>query len=44
MKDTTSAKGGFIVIATMFMLFSMIQFLLNFAGSMGVVLQNQFHV
>lgn len=28
----------------MFMLFSMIQFLLNFAGSMGVVIQNQFGV
>ena len=33
-----------VVLATMFMLFSMIQFLLNFAGSMGVVIQNQFGV
>ena len=38
------AKGRGIVLATMFMLFSMIQFLLNFAGSMGVVIQNQFGV
>ena len=37
-------KGRGIVLATMFMLFSMIQFLLNFAGSMGVVIQNQFGV
>ena len=37
-------QGSGIVIATMFMLFSMIQFLLNFAGSMGVVIQNQFGV
>lgn len=44
MKKTPLVKGGIIVIVTMFMLFSMIQFLLNFAGSMGVVLQNQFHV
>ena len=44
MGDTTSIRGRGLVIATMFMLFSMIQFLLNFAGSMGVVLQNQFHV
>lgn len=42
-KGTTLVRGGIIVIATMFTLFSMIQFLLNFAGSMGVVLQNQFH-
>ena len=33
-----------VVLATMFMLFSMIQFLLNFAGAMGVVIQNQFGV
>lgn len=33
-----------VVMATMFMLFSMIQFLLNFAGAMGVVIQNQFGV
>jgi len=33
-----------VVLATMFMLFSMIQFLLNFAGAMGVVIQNQFDV
>ena len=44
MSGTTSVRGSGLVIATMFMLFSMIQFLLNFAGSMGVVLQNQFHV
>ena len=37
-------KGRGVVLATMFMLFSMIQFLLNFAGSMGVVVQNQFGV
>ena len=37
-------KGRGIVLATMFMLFSMIQFLLNFAGAMGVVIQNQFGV
>ena len=37
-------KGRGVVIATMFMLFSMIQFLLNFAGAMGVVIQNQFGV
>lgn len=40
----TGDRGRGFVIATMFLLFSMIQFLLNFAGSMGVVLQNQFHV
>ena len=33
-----------VVLATMFLLFSMIQFLLNFAGAMGVVIQNQFDV
>ena len=33
-----------VVLATMFLLFSMIQFLLNFAGAMGVVIQNQFGV
>ena len=37
-------KGRGVVLATMFMLFSMIQFLLNFAGAMGVVIQNQFGV
>ena len=42
MPERLRSRG--LVIATMFMLFSMIQFLLNFAGSMGVVLQNQFHV
>ena len=42
--NTEKVKGGGIVLATMFMLFSMIQFLLNFAGSMGVVIQNQFGV
>jgi len=44
MDSPGKAKGRGLVIATMFMLFSMIQFLLNFAGSMGVVLQNQFGV
>ena len=44
MGDTASIRGKGLVMATMFMLFAMIQFLLNFAGSMGVVLQNQFHV
>ena len=44
MEDCKAAKGRGLVIATMFMLFSMIQFLLNFAGSMGVVIQNQFGV
>ena len=42
--DSSGLKGRGIVLATMFMLFSMIQFLLNFAGSMGVVIQNQFGV
>ena len=36
--------GRGAVLATMFMLFSTIQFLLNFAGAMGVVVQNQFGV
>ena len=40
----SKAKSRGVVIATMFMLFSMIQFLLNFAGAMGVVIQNQFGV
>ena len=44
MGECIEMKGRGIVLATMFMLFSMIQFLLNFAGSMGVVLQNQFGV
>lgn len=44
MSDAPLIKGKGLVIATMFMLFSMIQFLLNFAGSMGVVLQNQFGI
>ena len=44
MEDHLGLKGRGIVLATMFMLFSMIQFLLNFAGSMGVVIQNQFGV
>ena len=44
MSDSNRVKGRGLVMATMFMLFSMIQFLLNFAGSMGVVLQNQFGV
>ena len=42
--ENTRMKGRGVVIATMFMLFSMIQFLLNFAGAMGVVIQNQFGV
>ena len=37
-------KGRCVILATMFMLFSMIQFLLNFAGAMGIVIQNQFGV
>ena len=37
-------RGNGVALATMFMLFAMIQFLLNFAGSMGIVLQNQFGV
>ena len=44
MGEGADIKGRGIVLATMFMLFSMIQFLLNFAGSMGVVIQNQFGV
>ena len=44
MEGGSEMKGRGLVLATMFMLFSMIQFLLNFAGSMGVVLQNQFGV
>jgi len=43
--DDRCVNGGRgAVLATMFMLFSTIQFLLNFAGSMGVVVQNQFGV
>ena len=41
-REVNGGRGA--VLATMFMLFSTIQFLLNFAGSMGVVIQNQFGV
>ena len=43
-RDSLAGSGKGVVLATMFMLFSMIQFLLNFAGAMGVVIQNQFGV
>ena len=35
-------KGNVLAIAVMFMLFFMIAFVTNFAGSMGVIVQNQF--
>ncbi|MBR7180508.1 MAG: MFS transporter [Kiritimatiellae bacterium] len=41
--DTLEKKGGNIAaIATMFALFFMIAFVTNFAGSMGVIVKNQF--
>ena len=43
-RESLAGPGKGVVLATMFMLFSMIQFLLNFAGAMGVVIQNQFDV
>jgi len=43
-RESLAGPGKGVVLATMFMLFSMIQFLLNFAGAMGVVIQNQFGV
>lgn len=43
--STTSQKQNFALpIAVMFMLFFMIAFVTNFAGSMGVILKNQFGV
>ena len=41
--ETADRKGGnFAAIATMFALFFMIAFVTNFAGSMGVIVKNQF--
>ena len=41
--DTTEKKGGnLFAIVTMFALFFMIAFVTNFAGSMGVIVKNQF--
>ena len=41
--DTQEKQGGNVfAIATMFALFFMIAFVTNFAGSMGVILKNQF--
>ena len=38
----TKQKSNVLAIAVMFMLFFMIAFVTNFAGSMGVIVQNQF--
>ena len=38
----TKQKSNVFAIAVMFMLFFMIAFVTNFAGSMGVIVQNQF--
>ena len=35
-------KGNVFAIAIMFMLFFMIAFVTNFAGSMGIIVKNQF--
>ncbi|MBO7684663.1 MAG: MFS transporter [Kiritimatiellae bacterium] len=42
MEKKESASGGVFAIATMFALFFMIAFVTNFAGSMGVIVKNQF--
>ena len=42
MKKTAEKKGHAATIVTMFALFFMIAFVTNFAGSMGVIVKNQF--
>ena len=42
MEKKESASGGVFAIATMFALFFMIAFVTNFAGSMGIIVKNQF--
>ena len=42
MSETKSKSGNIAAIATMFALFFMIAFVTNFAGSMGVIVKNQF--
>ena len=42
MDNIEKRSGNFLAIATMFALFFMIAFVTNFAGSMGVIVKNQF--
>jgi len=42
MSNENNSKGNVFAIATMFALFFMIAFVTNFAGSMGVIVKNQF--
>ena len=42
MSEKTAKDGNVAAIATMFALFFMIAFVTNFAGSMGVIVKNQF--
>ena len=42
MSTENNQKGNVLAIAIMFMLFFMIAFVTNFAGSMGIIVKNQF--
>ena len=42
MSEKTAEGGNVAAIVTMFALFLMIAFVTNFAGSMGVIVKNQF--
>ena len=42
MEENTNQKGNVLAIGIMFMLFFMIAFVTNFAGSMGIIVKNQF--
>ena len=42
MSEKTAEGGNVAAIVTMFALFFMIAFVTNFAGSMGVIVKNQF--
>ena len=42
MSEETNQKGNVFAIAIMFALFFMIAFVTNFAGSMGIIVKNQF--
>ena len=42
MSTENNQKGNLLAIAIMFMLFFMIAFVTNFAGSMGIIVKNQF--
>ena len=42
MSNQKNSKSNILPIAVMFLLFFMIAFVTNFAGSMGVIVKNQF--